>query len=61
MLDAAQQRGLAKILAEPTVTTLTGEEAQFLSGGSFPIPVAQEGGTIGIEFKDFGADSSSSR
>jgi pilus assembly protein CpaC len=54
VLDAAQQRGLAKILAEPTVTTLTGEEAQFLSGGSFPIPVAQEGGTIGIEFKDFG-------
>jgi pilus assembly protein CpaC len=54
VLDAAQQRGLAKILAEPTVTTLTGEEAQFLSGGSFPIPVAQQSGTIGIEFKDFG-------
>jgi pilus assembly protein CpaC len=54
VLDAATQRGLAKILAEPTVTTLTGQEAQFLSGGSFPIPVPQQNGAIGVEFKDFG-------
>jgi pilus assembly protein CpaC len=54
VLDAYQTRGLAKILAEPTLTTLSGQDAQFLSGGSFPIPVSQEGGTIGIEFKDFG-------
>jgi pilus assembly protein CpaC len=54
VLDVYQQRGLAKILAEPTLTTLTGQEAQFLSGGSFPIPVSQENGRIGIEFKDFG-------
>jgi pilus assembly protein CpaC len=54
VLDAAQQRGLAKILAEPTVTTLTGEEAQFLSGGSFPVPVPEQNGVIGIEYKDFG-------
>jgi len=54
VLDAAQQNGLAKILAEPTVTTLTGQEAQFLSGGSFPIPVPEQNGTIGIEYKDFG-------
>ncbi len=54
VLDVFQNRGLAKILAEPTLTTLTGQEAQFLSGGSFPIPVSQENGQIGIEFKDFG-------
>jgi pilus assembly protein CpaC len=54
VLDAARDRGLAKILAEPTLTTLTGQEAQFLSGGSFPIPVSQDNGRIGIEFKDFG-------
>ena len=54
VLDAAQQRGLAKILAEPTLTTLTGQEAQFLSGGSFPIPVPEQNGTIGITYKDFG-------
>ena len=33
---------------------MTGQDAQFLSGGSFPIPVSQENGRIGIEFKDFG-------
>jgi pilus assembly protein CpaC len=54
VLDAATQRGLGKILAEPTVTTLTGQEAQFLSGGSFPIPVPEQNGAIGVEFKDFG-------
>ena len=54
VLDAYQTRGLAKILAEPTLTTLSGQDAQFLSGGSFPIPVSQENGRIGIEFKDFG-------
>jgi pilus assembly protein CpaC len=54
VLDVFQNRGLAKVLAEPTLTTLTGQEAQFLSGGSFPIPVSQQNGQIGIEFKDFG-------
>jgi pilus assembly protein CpaC len=54
VLDAYQTRGLAKILAEPTLTTLSGQDAQFLSGGSFPIPVSQENGRVGIEFKDFG-------
>jgi pilus assembly protein CpaC len=53
-LNAAKQDGLAKILAEPTLTTLTGQEAEFLSGGEFPIPVPQEFGRTTIEFKDFG-------
>jgi pilus assembly protein CpaC len=54
VLDAALQQGAARILAEPTVTTLNGQEAQFLSGGSYPIPVPEQNGTIGIEYKDFG-------
>jgi len=53
-LDAARQKGLAKILAEPTLTTLSGQEAQFLSGGEFPIPVPQGVNGITIEFKEFG-------
>lgn len=52
--DAARERGLAKILAEPTLTTLTGQEAEFLSGGEFPIPVPQQNGAVTIEFKVFG-------
>ena len=52
--DAAKENGLAKILAEPTLVTQSGQEAQFLSGGEFPIPVPRglEGTTI--EFKEFG-------
>lgn len=53
-LDAARQKGLAKILAEPTLTTLSGQEAQFLSGGEFPIPVPQGVNGVTIEFKEFG-------
>ncbi len=53
-LDAAKQQGLAKILAEPTLTTLSGQEARFLSGGEFPIPVPQGLNGITVEFKEFG-------
>ncbi len=53
-IDAAKEKGLAKILAEPTLTTLTGQEAQFLSGGRFPIPVDNGNDGIDIEFEQFG-------
>ena len=43
-----------RILAEPTLTTLTGQEAEFLSGGEFPIPVPQDFARTTVEFKDFG-------
>jgi len=54
--DAAKENGLAKILAEPTLTTQTGQVAEFLSGGEFPIPVPQGGANnaVTIEFKEFG-------
>lgn len=55
ILDISRRNDLAKILAEPTLTTLSGEEAQFLSGGEFPIPVPSgTGDQVTIEFKDFG-------
>lgn len=55
VIDAAKETGLAKILAEPTLVTLSGQEAQFLSGGEFPIPVAQgDSSSISVEFKEFG-------
>ncbi len=52
--DAARQNGMAKILAEPTLVTQTGHEAQFLSGGEFPIPVPRGLQGTTIEFKEFG-------
>jgi len=53
-LDAAKEQGLARILAEPTLTTLSGQEATFVSGGEFPIPVPQGLNTVTIVFKEFG-------
>jgi pilus assembly protein CpaC len=53
-LEAAKENGTAKILAEPTLIALSGEEAKFLSGGEYPIPVPDDDGSVTIEFKEFG-------
>ena len=53
-IDAAKEQGLAKILAEPTLTTLTGQEASFVSGGEFPVPVPRGDDGVTIEFREFG-------
>ena len=56
-LRALQAKGLAKVLAEPTVVAASGESASFLVGGEIPIPVSQGGanaGSITIQFKPFG-------
>lgn len=52
--DAIKENGLARILAEPTLITQSGHEAQFLSGGEFPIPVPRGQNGTTIEFKEFG-------
>lgn len=53
-IDALERDGMLKILAEPNLVALSGEEAQFLAGGEFPIPVPQQLGTTTIEYKPFG-------
>jgi len=53
VLDAAKDNGSAKVLAEPTLTTLTGQQAEFISGGEFPVPITDDDG-ITIKFKEFG-------
>lgn len=57
-LDAEKRDGLIKILAEPTVMAISGQEGSFLAGGRIFIPVAQNnnGGaaTITLEEKEFG-------
>ena len=54
-LDALVQKGLATILAQPNLTTLSGTKAKFLAGGQFPIPVSQALGVTTVQFQDFGA------
>ncbi len=53
-IDALKADGLVKILAEPTLIALSGQEARFLAGGEFPVPVPQGLGTVAIEYKPFG-------
>ena len=53
-IDALKTDGLVKVLAEPTLIALSGNEASFLAGGQFPVPVPQGLGTVAIEYKDFG-------
>ncbi|BDG08492.1 type II and III secretion system protein family protein [Anaeromyxobacter paludicola] len=54
MLSLLESNGLAKTLAEPTLVTLTGQEAQFLAGGELPIPLASTFGQVAVEWKKFG-------
>jgi pilus assembly protein CpaC len=54
VLDALATEGLVSILAEPNLTSVSGEPASFLAGGEFPIPVAQGLDRFSVEFKRFG-------
>ncbi|WP_114951971.1 type II and III secretion system protein family protein [Sphingosinicella terrae] len=53
-LDLNENNGLVTILAEPTLTALSGETASFLAGGEFPIPIQQSLGTTTIEYRQYG-------
>src|ERR1700722_14148389 len=57
-LQDLQNKNIAQILAEPTITTLSGTKASFLAGGEFPFPVVQgsSGGltSITIQFRPYG-------
>lgn len=46
--------GMARVLAEPTLTAMSGQSASFLSGGELPVPVPQGLGSTALEFKPFG-------
>lgn len=54
VLNALERDGLLRTLAEPTLTAISGETANFLAGGEFPIPISQEDNRISVEFKPFG-------
>jgi pilus assembly protein CpaC len=57
-IDALKENDLVKVLAEPTLITMSGKRANFLAGGEYPIPVPQALGTGGaiitIQYKTFG-------
>jgi pilus assembly protein CpaC len=59
-IRAFERAGLVRILAEPNLTSVNGENAEFLAGGEFPVPIGRSVDaatgqvTVGIEFKPFG-------
>jgi len=58
LLNALQNEGLLTTLAEPNLTTLSGETAHFHAGGEVPIPVPQSFGVTTIEYKPYGVELS---
>ncbi|MCK6441600.1 type II and III secretion system protein family protein [Elstera cyanobacteriorum] len=54
-IDALEDEGLVRTLAEPNLTAISGEAANFLAGGEFPVPISRDlqGNSI-VEFKPFG-------
>ena len=54
-IQAFERVGLVRTLAEPTLTTVSGEAAKFLAGGEFPVPVGEDNtGRVTVDFKSFG-------
>jgi len=55
LLEALEAKGMVRTLAEPNLTALSGQEARFLAGGEYPIPVFTDQG-VGIDYKPFGVE-----
>lgn len=56
VLDFLKGNGLVKILAEPTLIAISGQTANFLAGGEFPIPDIDDDGNVGVDFKPYGVE-----
>lgn len=56
LIEALEQRGMVRSLAEPNLTALSGQEATFLAGGEYPVPVSNLNNVVTIEFKPFGIE-----
>jgi len=54
IMSVLSQHSISKILAQPTLVALSGQQAEFLAGGEVPIPVSQFGNKVTIEFKEYG-------
>lgn len=54
IIDALESGGFAYTLAEPSLTSLSGQSASFLAGGEFPVPTRSDNNGVQIEYKEFG-------
>ena len=53
-IEADRQNGLVRLLAEPTLVAISGQEGSFLAGGKILVPVQQENNKVTLEEKEFG-------
>ncbi len=53
-LEALETSGLVRTLAEPTLMAISGEKAEFLAGGEFPVRVYDDDGRYSVTYKDYG-------
>jgi pilus assembly protein CpaC len=58
IIDILKGNGMIKILAEPTLIAISGQTANFLAGGEFPIPEIDDDGNVGVDFKPYGVELS---
>jgi pilus assembly protein CpaC len=54
VIDALAQDNSAHLLAEPDLMALSGQPADFLVGGEYPIPVSSSLGQVNVTYKEFG-------
>ncbi|WP_179379191.1 type II and III secretion system protein family protein [Jannaschia marina] len=54
MLQALEERGVVRTLSEPNLTALSGQVAGFLAGSEIPIPVIDDEGNVGVDFREIG-------
>ncbi len=54
LINALEQKGVARSLAEPNLVALSGDTASFLAGGEYPIPVAGSYGNVTVDYKKYG-------
>jgi pilus assembly protein CpaC len=54
VIQALETKGMVRTLAEPNIVAISGQDAEFLAGGEYPIPVRGNDGEISIEYKPFG-------
>jgi pilus assembly protein CpaC len=53
-IDLLAQDGVARLLAEPQVSVVSGQEARFVVGGELPITTVDDNGQLKVEYKDYG-------
>lgn len=53
-IDALEEKGFARLLAEPNLTAVSGTEARFLAGGEVPVPQITDEGRIGVDYRQVG-------